>query len=61
MAKKKQPKVVVCVESLENITQQIAETLQEADGEFVTEIANRVLTNKVKYIGDSMFEQFFTS
>lgn len=43
--------------SADEIIQEIAECLAEADGEFIAEIANQVLSRKVKYIGDSMFEE----
>jgi hypothetical protein len=43
--------------SADQVITQIGETLAEADGEFIEDIANRVLTNNVKYVGDSMFEQ----
>jgi hypothetical protein len=43
--------------SADEIIQEIAEVLAQADGDSIEMIANHVLTNKVTYIGDSMFEQ----
>jgi hypothetical protein len=40
----------------DEIIKEIAEVLAEADGEFIAEIANQVLTRKVAYKGDSFFE-----
>ena len=40
----------------DEVIQQIAEVLPENDGDFIEDIANRVLGRKVKYIGDSLFE-----
>jgi hypothetical protein len=40
----------------DEVIQQIAEILPENDGEFIEDIANRVLGRKVKYIGDSLFK-----
>ncbi len=37
------------------IINMIAEALAEADGKLIEQIANQVLNEKVKYIGDSMF------
>jgi len=34
----------------------ITETLVQADGDFINDIANRVLTDKVIYQGDSLFQ-----
>ena len=45
------------IKTAEEIIQDISDTLASADGEFIEEIANRVLTRKVKYEGDSMFTQ----
>lgn len=45
------------VRSLDELIQEIAETLAEADGRFIVKIANQVLTKKYKYIGDSMAEE----
>jgi hypothetical protein len=42
--------------SADEIIKMIAETLAESDGEFVEQIANQVMTDKVSYIGDWMFE-----
>jgi len=41
--------------SADEVLQQIAEILPENDGEFIEDIANRVLGRKVKYIGDDLF------
>jgi hypothetical protein len=43
--------------SSDEVIQEIAETLAEADGDFIEKIANQVLTREVKYEGDSMFSQ----
>ena len=40
----------------EEIVDDIASHLRECDGEFIAEIANKVLDMKVKYIEDSFFE-----
>jgi len=45
------------VKDVAEVIQEVADTLAQADGEFIEEIANRVLTRKVKYEGDSMFTQ----
>ena len=45
------------IKTPEEIIQDISDILAWADGEFIEEIANRVLTRKVKYEGDSMFTQ----
>jgi len=42
--------------SADEVIKEISEVLAEADGEFIESIANAVLSKKVKYIGDSMFE-----
>jgi len=42
--------------SADEVIQQIAEILPEADGDFIEHIANQVLGRKVKYIEDSVFE-----
>lgn len=39
------------------IIQELAEVLTRCDEEFIEEIANKVLTRKVKYIGSGTFEQ----
>lgn len=41
----------------DDIINQISEILAEADGEFVEKIANQVLSHRVRYLGDSMFEE----
>lgn len=43
--------------SIDQVIQQVSETLAQCDEEYIEEIANKVLTHKVKYIGDSVFEQ----
>lgn len=45
------------MKTADEIIQEIAETLKEADGEFIAFIANQVLTNKVTYDQDSLFTQ----
>lgn len=42
--------------SADEVIQQIAEVLPQADGEFIQHIANQVLGRKVRYIKDSVFE-----
>lgn len=42
--------------TIDEVIAEIAEVLSEADIEFITDIANRVLSHKVEYIGDSLFE-----
>jgi len=44
------------VKTADEVIQEIADVLGEADGEFIAKIANLVLTNKVCYIEDSIFE-----
>lgn len=39
----------------ENVIDQIAEILAEADGDFIEHIANQVLGRKVVYVEDSFF------
>ncbi len=39
----------------DEVIEQIAEILKEADGDFIEHIANQVLGNKVKYKEDSVF------
>lgn len=41
---------------IEDVIQQVAEYLRQAPGEEVEEIVNKLLSNKVKYVGDSFFE-----
>ena len=45
--------------SADEVIEQIAEVLREASGEFIEDIANRVLgpTAQIKYDDDSMFKQ----
>jgi hypothetical protein len=43
------------IKSTDEVIQLIAEVLAEADGKFIEQIANQVLTNKVEYIEDSQF------
>lgn len=43
------------MKTADQIIAEIAEVLAESDGEFIAQIANQVLTNKVTYDGDSMF------
>lgn len=44
------------VKNADEVIQDIAETLAEADGEFIQEIANMVLTAHVEHIEDNLFE-----
>jgi len=41
----------------EEIIQDISDTLAQCDEDFIVEIANRVLTRKVKVLGDGTLEQ----
>ena len=41
---------------VETLVAKVAHKLATFDGETIVEIANKVLTEKVKYIGDSLFE-----
>jgi hypothetical protein len=41
----------------DELINEIAEVLRQGDGEFITEIANRVLVPKITYDGDSLFTQ----
>jgi len=41
---------------IDQLLQDLAEVLGQADGEFVAEICNKVMTQKVVYIGDTLFE-----
>ena len=43
------------------IVEEISEALLEADGDFIQEIANEVLTHQVTYDGDSIFNQMIES
>lgn len=45
------------IKTADEIINEVAETLKEADGTFIEEIANMVLTHKVTYMGDSFFNQ----
>ncbi len=48
-------KMPFTIESADDIIERIAHVLSEADGEFIENIANQVLTRNVKYQGDSLF------
>jgi hypothetical protein len=39
----------------DEVINEIADVLRESDGEFITEIANRVLSHKIVYKDDSLF------
>ena len=41
----------------DEIIDEIADVLRQGDGEFIEDIANRVLVPKVTYTEDSLFEQ----
>lgn len=41
----------------DEVIDEIAEVLRQGDGEFIEEIANKVLVPKITYIEDSMFTQ----
>jgi hypothetical protein len=40
----------------QELIKKISEALEDADGEFVAEIYNRVFDDELQYVGDSMFE-----
>jgi hypothetical protein len=42
--------------TVDQLIAEIAEVLSEADGEFISDVANQVLSYRYKYIGDSTFE-----
>ena len=44
------------IKDVDDIIHVIAEVLAESDGKFIEEIANKVLSHKVRYLGDSIFE-----
>ena len=48
---------MVKIFTIDEMVSEIAEVLREADGEFVEDIANMVLSPKVNYTGDSLFQQ----
>lgn len=43
--------------SADELVNEIAEVLRQGDGEFLEDIANRVLVPDVSYVGDSLFTQ----
>lgn len=45
------------IKTSDKVIQELAEALSQCDEEFIEEIANKVLTRKVKYIGYGTFEQ----
>lgn len=47
----------VKVLTADQVISEIAEVLSQASGEFIEEIANKVLTVPVKYQEDSLFER----
>jgi len=40
---------------IDALLQELTEVLAQTDGEFIAEICNRVMTEKVEYNGDSVF------
>lgn len=44
------------LKSSDEVIQEISEVLAEADGKFIEQIANQVLTDKLIYIEDDLFE-----
>jgi len=42
--------------SADDVVAQIAEVLNENDGDFIEHVANQVLGRKVRYLKDSLFE-----
>ena len=53
-------RIVMPMKSADEVIKEISECLAEADGEFIEQIANMVLSNSVKYVGDSMFETSYS-
>ena len=47
------------IKSADEVIQDIAEALAQADGEFIQEIANQVISGRVEYVEDSLFEVFW--
>ena len=43
--------------SADEVINEIADILKEADGDFIEHVANQVLGRKVKYVEDSLFEK----
>lgn len=43
--------------STDQVIMEVAQVLSECSGAFIEEIANKILTNKVTYLGDSLFEE----
>jgi hypothetical protein len=41
----------------DELIDEIADVLRQGDGEFIAEIANKVLVPEVTYLEDSIFEQ----
>lgn len=44
------------IRTADEVIEMIAEVLCEADGQFIEDIANKILSNRVEYIEDSLFE-----
>jgi hypothetical protein len=42
---------------IDEVIEKITEALRQSNGIFVEDIANRILSNKVKYIEDNFFEE----
>jgi hypothetical protein len=42
---------------IDKLCQEVAEVLAQGEGEWIEEMANKILTHKVKYIGGELFEQ----
>jgi hypothetical protein len=47
------------LKTADEVIQDIAEALGQADGEFIEDIANRVISGRVEYVEDSLFEVFW--
>ena len=45
------------LKSADDVINDIIDVLVQADEYFLEEIANKVLSNKIKYIGDSLFKE----
>jgi len=47
------------LKTADEVISDIAEVLSESDGESIQEIANMVLSGRVEYVEDSLFEVFW--
>lgn len=44
------------IRTADEVIEMIAEVLNEADGQFIEDIANKIVSARVEYIEDSLFE-----